>query len=339
MGDREARRKDVRSLYGTVSVAIDGCTGCSYRIAMADNRKTVVSISLSLLLLVACSQPGGRSGALDAAQIVDAGTLDADSALDQDAGGPCNPNPTPLLVRDYSGSERYFVEVIHEDEPKALQLDTGSSLTFLFTGAGQPDHEPNIATIQIGCEEIWVDGRGYDANDPPIAGLPVVGLLGMDYLLEKPSLLDVEARLLTRHDSFPEELTTAPGTFSVAFDNVIGHALFPVTLDGSAIRLMFDTGGGNTLWVGVEGNPGDPIEYAEDFEGTLFPYYVGTGVLELVGQPGRTIPVNRAPVFPYFDLTVQALGGNLHGLLGVTAFPAEQLLFNGATSQMWVLPK
>lgn len=334
---------------------------------MVNVRTTLNScvLSCALLILTACSTPGDQrdaeasdsdvsdgsvsdsgtldSGASDADTIADAESTDADTSPDgSDADATCTTNPTPLLIRDYggtAGSERYFVEVVHDNEPRALQLDTGSSLTFLHTGAGQPDYEPDIATIHIGCEEISVDGRGFDGNDDPIEGLPVVGVLGMDYLLESPALLDVEERLLTRYERFPEELTTTTCAFSVAFDDVHGHALFPVIIDGSAIRLMFDTGGGDTLWVGVEGNPGDPVQYAEDVEGNIFPYYVGTGVLELEGQPDRIIPVDRAPEFPYFDLVVEALGGNLQGLLGVTAFPAEELLFDGTSSQMWVLPK
>ena len=137
----------------------------------------------------------------------------------------------------------------------------------------------------------------------------------------------------------PAALTGAPGAFSVPFDEVLHHALVPILIDGVAVRLMFDTGGGHTLWVGAEGQPGDTPTRVQDAEGTIFTIYTGTGVVTLPGQPPRTVPVARAPAFPYFEGTAAALGGNLQGLLGVTTFPGERLLFDGATSTLWVVPR
>jgi len=48
--------------------------------------------------------------------------------------------------------------------------------------------------------------------------------------------------------------------------------------------------------------------------------------------------VARAPSFPSFEQTIIALGGNVHGLLGVTAFPDEALLIDGAGLRMLTVP-
>lgn len=236
----------------------------------------------------------------------------------------CSENLVELVVVGTGADARFFVEAVWEDEPVALQLDTGSGLTFLFRGAGTPDYEPAIGELSIGCETIGVAGRGFDAPGTTIDGLPVVGLLGMDFLLGRTSTLDVDTATLERHDRAPEGL-------AIPFDIVQDHALVPVQLDGFDLRLLFDTGGGDTLWVGQAGRPGDQEVLVQDFEGNIFPVYVGSGELSAGELGTRTVPVARAPHFPYFEGTVAALGGNVHGLLGVTAFPGEALTFAGQT--------
>lgn len=296
----------------------------------------------------AVSGDNGTRGVSDGGGGVDfdaGGQPDAAAAPDgggaPDAAGvvpPCSVNALPLLVVGSGSSERYYVEVECNAETVALQLDTGSALTFIFTGAGQPDYQPSFAELQVGCQTVTAAGRGYDAPDDTIGGLRVVGLMGMEFLLEQPTVLDVQARLLTRHVSFPVQQTQQPGAVSIAFDRVQDHALVPGQLDGAAVRLIFDTGGGDTLHVGADGQPGDEVVYVQDFEGNVFPIYQGTGVLTFPGLSPATVPVARAPQFPYFEQTVTALGGNLHGLLGVTSFPNQRLLFDGATHRLWAIP-
>lgn len=220
----------------------------------------------------------------------------------------------------------------------ALKLDTGSALSFLFQGQGAPDYTPNVASVELGCETFPLAGRGLPLPTEVVGnGLPVVGLLGMEHLLDAPSLLDVRGATLTRFQARPDALIDARAKLSFRFDNVQKHALVPCTLDGMAVRLMFDTAGGDTLWVGQNGRPGDQRVEVQDAQGTIFPIFVGTATLAFPDGETRTIRAARAPRFPYFEETVAALGGNLHGLLGVTAFPRESLLVSGAEGRFYVI--
>lgn len=278
------------------------------------------------------SEVGGADAAEPDAVIIDAGGVDA--------GGACEENPIPLIVVRFGDTERYYVAVEREGSTAALQLDTGSGLTFLYTGSAGPSYTPNAGTLEIGCEVMSVAGRGFDLPGTRIgAGLEVIGLLGMDFLLDKPSLFEPELRALTRFSSFPNDLVQSAATFDLSFDAVLDHALVPFTIDGEEVRMLFDTGGGHTLWVGQEGQPGDRVEYVQDFEGNVFPIYVGTATVGFPGAEPRVVPMARAPEFPYFQETVRALGGNIHGLLGVTSFPGEALLFFGAELRLYVLSR
>jgi hypothetical protein len=279
-----------------------------------------VRAALLAIAIAACDRP--------APSAADAGPGDA---------AACAENPVPLLAVDYGGTSRWFVAAVMEGRSIALQLDTGSSLTFLYQGPAAPDYTPDVATIAIGCETISADGRNLSGPSELVGGgLEVVGLLGMDYLLERPTLLDTPGLVLTRFRQVPET-EVAAAAYAVAFDDVIGHALVPCRLDGVAVRLMFDTGAGDTLWVGQEGRPGDQVVQVQDAEGTIFPVYVGDAELTLPGRPATTIPIARAPAFPYFEETIAALGGNLHGLLGVSAFPGQRLLFLGSEARFHVI--
>lgn len=320
----------------------------------ASIRNPWLAVLASLSLGLGCPQPSGDDKEDTSSTVADSGHEEWDATIPADAGvtdgatppdagtpdaaGSCATNAVNMIVRPYDDTERYYVEVLYQEERAALQLDTGSGLTFLYTGTGSTPYVPDYGTITVGCEDVTVAGRAYDRTDS-INGLDVIGLMGMEYLTQRPALLDVKERLLVRFNVFPTHLTTTPGAFSVHYDDVFRLALVPCTLDDQEVRLMFDTGGGHTLWVGQQGKPGDKVVEVVDFEGHVFPIYVGTASLTFPGQTPRTIVVARAPQFPYFQQTIDAVGGNLHGLLGVTSFPEEQLLVDGASSVMWAIPR
>ncbi len=294
---------------------------------------TRLMLAMALACAVACTPP-------PAGQTQDAGMgPDASMTAGMDGGTQaCATQVLPLLTRAYGTTERYFVEVVEGNQVKALQLDTGSALTFVFTGAGTPDFTPNAAGLLLGCEVLQLPGRGYAAPNTQVAGLDVIGLLGMEYLLARPTRLDVLGRQLEVLSHLPVDLPQNPDARRIPLDNVQQHALVPCTLDGDAVRLMFDTGGGHTLRVGVPGRPGDRESQVVDAQGTVFTIYEGTGTLQCGAFGPMEVPVARAPAFPYFEDTVAALGGNLHGLLGVSSFPGQQFFVDGAGSAMWTVP-
>jgi hypothetical protein len=47
----------------------------------------------------------------------------------------------------------------------------------------------------------------------------------------------------------------------------------------------------------------------------------------MAGEPPRQIDVLRAPSWPYFEIVVKSLGGNLHGLVGLNVFAYRKLVF------------
>jgi hypothetical protein len=279
---------------------------------------------------------GATDAAAPDASVPDAGSGDAGLP---DAGAFCSENGVPLLIVAYGDTERFFVAAQLEGRQVALQLDTGSGISFLFQGSAAPVFTPDAGFAQIGCETIGVGGRNLALPGQIVGGLAVVGLLGMDFLTERPSVLDVVGRTVTRYRDPPFGVALRT-RFSFPFDQVQNLALVPCALDGVPVRLMFDTGGGHTLWVGVDGGPGDRVENVQDAQGNIFPISVGGGALSLLPDAGaRRVPVARAPAFPYFAQTVAALGGNLHGLLGVTSFPNEALYVAGNERRIYVLTR
>lgn len=276
---------------------------------------------------------GQDGGQTDAGSVLDAGT--ADAGADGGRVSNCFPQEVSLLTVNYGDTDRYFVEVTLDGTQVALQLDTGSSLNFLYQPANSPRYVPDFAEVIMGCETASVDARNIPKSGQFVDGLEVVGTLGMELLLHVPTLLDVSNLRILRYDQWPEDIAAAG--YSVAFDNVQDHVLVPVVLDGNDVRLMFDTGGGHTLWVGQEGAPGDTVQQVVDVEGNVFDIYTGTGLLQIGQQEERLVPVARALEFPYFDLTVDALGGNLHGLLGVTSFHGDALLFGRELDEFFVV--
>lgn len=258
-------------------------------------------------------------------EIVDAGSnADASTSADTGVVEPCAINEVPLIALSFGDTARYYVKVRVRGATVALELDTGSNLTFLAQGPSAPSYTPHADDFDIGCEHLPIAGRGLDVGGTgTIDGAPVVGLLGMDYLLGKPSVLDPDGRSLARHRVAPD--VGGRLLAIIPFDTVQSLALVPATLDGSLVRLMFDTGG-ETLWVGVMGQPGDQRQDVIDAEGTVFPVWIGTATLTAGDFGPRRVRIARAPAFPYFEDTIRALGGNLHGLLGLDAFPNLALL-------------
>jgi hypothetical protein len=216
-------------------------------------------------------------------------------------------------------------------------IDTGSSLTFLDLGPDGPNFVEDAAVVTIVCETLTIPGRGGLAEKPDAFGLPVVGYLGADFFLASTGLLDVPGRRVVR--PAPEVWVAEAGSWSVLpFDDVQGHMLAPVELDGTPVRLMIDTGAFHTLWLGQQGQPGDVEIETSDAEGTPLFFYLGEADLTMAGRDVRTVPVLRAPSFPYFEQTVAALGGNLHGLLGLTSFEGRALLIDGRASEIRIGP-
>jgi hypothetical protein len=246
--------------------------------------------------------------------------IDAGSVADMASDAGCVLGSVPLLVdSDGSVASRLHVAVEHAGAPAAMLLDTGSGTTFLQEPLGSPDPVPHAGVIQLGCRSLTLDGRP-EVPDDPVQGVPSIGTIGADLFLSGPSQIDIGgARLLLQ-----ERGSTIAGTAGwpgAPFDDVSGLVLAHVSLDGNPVRLMVDTGSPHVLWLGQAPQPGDVPVDTSDAQGNVVHLYYGTAVLS-VGGTDRTVPVLRAPSFPYFEGTVKALGGNVQGLLGLSAVGA-----------------
>lgn len=222
-----------------------------------------------------------------------------------------------VVVRDGVNSTQLFVPALIGRKKGLLHLDTGAAQSFVYGAARD---------ITIGGQKTSLAGRSDVQVMPPVSGLPVLGVFGVDQLLRGASVLDTRAGNLTL---FPPgtKLQGAESWPAIPFDKVQGHLIAKVTVGGKARRLMVDTGAQHTLLVPQAPAAGDlPVE-TTDAVGNKLHFWLGQGTLG-VGAQGRNIPVLKATSFPYFEETVRMLGGNIHGLLGLSALGNGRVIFD-----------
>jgi hypothetical protein len=300
-----------------------------------------LALVVSSLAAVACQSPAPSSGVSGAdAGSGAAGTVSAGTGggAGGGAGGAACVDQIDLRVHASTGvPDRIHVPVTFQGKPALFLLDTGSALTFLTLGAKDPDYVPNAGTVTVGCSTLSLPGRGGLAPSPDEYGLPVVGTLGVDFLVGGATLLDTAAQSLVRH----HDVTVPPGVSGwdeLHWDDVKGHVVVPTTLDGVAARLILDTGSPHNLWLGQQGKPGDLEVMTSDAKGNPLTFYFGDVTMVLTASEAVIVPVLRAPSFPYFEATVKLLGGNIHGLLGLSALQNRALFFEGATGRIRLGP-
>jgi hypothetical protein len=115
--------------------------------------------------------------------------------------------------------------------------------------------------------------------------------------------------------------TDAASWPNAPFDLDKGLVLPHVSLNGTAVRLVLDTGSDHTLWLGQQPKAGDTEVDTTDAQGNPVKLYFGTAML-MIGAWQGSVPVLRAPSFPYLEQTVTDLGGNVAGLLGLSSLGA-----------------
>lgn len=254
--------------------------------------------------------------------------------------GPSVNNFVPILLTTTpeAGSDEIggmIVPVTFEGQDASLAIDTGSSLTFLYTGKGSAAYTPRAGRVTIGRESFDLPGRNLEAEDE--TGAHIVGVLGAEFMLDATTEFDPRQMRITRYAE-----GSTPDTYGwtrIPLEDVRGHIILTLTIDGRERRLMWDTGSPHLLLVGESAGPGDTESLAEDVAGGRFPIYLGIALLQGTGEPGRQVPAIRAPRFPYFEGTVEALGGNIDGLAGQSVFGHRRLLFCRESCTLFVAPE
>jgi hypothetical protein len=294
------------------------------------------AVALTLLLFACGDDTTATGGAPTGGNNTGGETPTAGAPPTGGTGGEaptCFENEVPLLV----DTQRLYVPVEVDGAPGLFFIDTGSALTFLNLGPDGPAFVEDAATLTIGCETLSIPARGGLQLLPDAFGQPVLGYLGADYFIESTSLLDVPGERVVRPINQPiaAEASLWP---AIAYDDVQGHIIAPVLLDATPVRLMLDTGAFHTLWLGQEGEPGDQEIETADAEGNPLFFFLGEVDLEMAGRDVVSVPVLRAPSFPYFEQTVASLGGNIHGLLGLTSFRERAMMFDGTAHEVRLGP-
>jgi hypothetical protein len=276
----------------------------------------IVSSSLAVPLVFASCSSTNESATIGG----DASTPNDASTSTLDAAPLCALADTPLIVDGVSGvPSRVHVKVTYQGASAVLLVDTGSNVTFLQEPLGSQDPLPDAGVLSIGCRTLDVIGRP-EAADSPVNGLDSVGTFGTDMFLSGPTKLDFDAGVIASHLS-GSPFTEAASWPNAPFDLDKGLVLPHVSLGGTPVRLVLDTGSDHTLWLGQQPQTGDVEVDTTDAMGNPVKLFLGTTTLTIGAWQG-TIPVLRAPSFPYLEQTVTDLGGNVAGLLGLSSLGA-----------------
>ncbi|MEM9068597.1 MAG: FG-GAP-like repeat-containing protein [Myxococcota bacterium] len=245
----------------------------------------------------------------------------------------CDPVRTPVeLFFDRGSLARVYVTVGLDGEDVPFLLDTGSSLSFLDLDTGE-NFVPDVADLAIGCRTRRIPGR-TTALDETSGGAAVLGTLGAEELLAGPSILDLRSARIARVSSETVDAFAVDATV-MDFEDVVGHVILRVEVDGQSLRFLLDTGAAHTLWLGEEGQPGDVPVRTTDAAGEPLDLFLGSVSLQLGDEGARRVPVLRAPRFPLFEEVVRALGGDIHGLIGLSAIERRALTFRPSENRLW----
>ncbi len=227
----------------------------------------------------------------------------------------------PLRVERYDGwPTSMYLEVTSGGQRGVLHVDTASPYTVLVS-EGDDGFVFDAATIEIGCQQRRVATySGAFGALPDVDGLPVLGSAGIDLFSEAPTLLNVVDGLLITNPNDNEQAAVRDAVevqHEWAQDVVVLQASF----DGAPKRLILDTGSAHSVWLGEARRDGDIEHVTEDYLGRPLTVYEGTVELGLGGHT-FTLPILRAPTFPILEDWRERLGGDLDGLLGLSAIDA-----------------
>jgi hypothetical protein len=244
--------------------------------------------------------------------------------------------PTPLLVHhDGAGRvDRVHAQVTARGVLGSFLVDTGS-LTSFATHSG--DERGGSARAIIACTEtsLPIIARLRPGTTPD--GLPQTGVLGSD-LVKHGEVLDLDLASATL------------GWYAPAPPPPAGAVVLPVEyrngwlvasgirVDGRDVRLVVDTGATSVILVDKTPRANEVREDTVDGTSSPVTLFHADGQVGFAGGPERRIPVDRTDAFATLEGLIASLGGDVDGLLGMTALGSERVIL-GRDSLVVLLPR
>jgi hypothetical protein len=269
----------------------------------------------------AASASGGA-----AATGVSSGGAGTGGATSVGGGANCDVNEVPLTITIDDGVvDTQIVPIRYGEVDGWLGIDTGSPLTFVFGDPRGPQYVEHAGDIVIGCETLPVPSVTLEAIGVEMFdGKPILGILGVDFFLEHLSELDYPGHRVARYRSgAPSGMNElAPLSFTWEEPRIV----VDVSVDRTPLRLVYDTGAHDLIWVGVSGQVGDEEISLGTADGRVFTGYVGSGMVAMGTERPVEVPVIRAPELPYLEDEMAEL--DTDGLLGMTTMRFRRVVFD-----------
>jgi hypothetical protein len=251
------------------------------------------------------------------------------------------PTPTALRIHhDGAGRvDRVHATLTARDIEGPYLVDTGSlsSYTTNVSTADEADTDAKSATTILACKEMTLPiiGRLRPGTTPD--GTPQVGVLGADLVAHAAVIdLDLKKSTLGWYEPAP---APPPGAVVLPIERRKGWLVVSgVRVDGRDVKLVVDTGATNVIL--LDGTPRDGEIREDTVDGTASPItlFHGNGEISFAGSADRPVPVDRTDQFPTLQGLVSELGGDVAGLLGITAMGNDRIII-GRDSLTMVLPR
>lgn len=242
------------------------------------------------------------------------------------ARAPVCATPTPLLVHhDEKGRvDRLHATLTARDMTGPYLVDTGSSRSFVTYSSEEESH---WAKTTIGCAStsLPIIARLRPGATPN--GDAQAGVLGSDLMAHGSVLdLDLQGGLLGWYYPPPKPPASAV-VVPIEWRNgwLIASG---IVLDGKPVKLIVDTGSTDIIWLDQTIRVGEVREDTVDGTANPVVLFHGEGRVSFNGSEALPVPVDRTDDFATLKSLVMSLGGDVHGLLGMTALGRERVILS-----------
>lgn len=240
------------------------------------------------------------------------------------ARAPSCDAPTPLLVhRDSAGHvDRVHASLTARDRPGYFLLDTGSLRSFA-TYEGNESSSTAKTVIACSATTLPIIARLRPGSTPD--GAPQSGVLGSD-LMAHGSVLDLDLRrgTLGWYQPAPK---APPGSVVLPIEWRNGWLVASgIVVDGRSVKLVVDTGSTNIIWLDGTPRAGEVREETVDGTANKVVLFHGEGRVKLGDGETLPLPVDRTDDFATLKSLAMSLGGDVDGLLGMTALGRDRVI-------------